>query len=69
MESTNYEKIILPKELKMFYFEINNTQTASDMIEKLTELINKNDECGEIKSFIEWLKYWTSKSAYFYLSM
>jgi hypothetical protein len=69
MESTNYEKIILPKELKMFYFGIHDTQNASDMIEKLTEFINKNDECGEIQSFIEWLKYWTSKGARFYLSM
>ena len=69
MESTNYEKIILPKELKMFYFEIHDTQSASYMVEKLTELINKNDECGEIKSFIEWLKYWTSKGAHFYLSI
>jgi hypothetical protein len=66
-EDTNYEKIILPKELKMFYFEINDTQSASDMVEKLTEFINKNDECGEIKSFIEWLKYWIFKEASFYL--
>ena len=53
----------------MFYFEIHDTQSASDMIKKLSEFINKNDECGEIKSFIEWLKYWTCKGARFYLSM
>jgi len=47
----------------MFYFEINDTQTASDMVEKLTKFINKN---YKIKSFIEWLKYWTSKGACFY---
>lgn len=68
-ENSKYEKIILPKGLKMFYSEIHDTRTASNMIEKLTELINNNDECGEIKSFIEWLQYWTSKGASFYLCM
>ena len=63
-EDLNYEKIKLPDELYMFYW-----QSEIDMIDKLTNFINKNDECGEIKSFVEWLKYWTSKGACFYLSM
>jgi hypothetical protein len=68
-ENSNYEQIKLPDELNMFYFQIHDSHDAFDMVQKLTEFINKNDECGEIKSFIEWLEYWISKGAHFYLSI
>jgi hypothetical protein len=68
-DDSNYEKVKLPRELEMFYYEIHDTQSAVIMIQKLTEFINKNDEYGELKSFIEWLKHWASKGARFDLSL
>ena len=59
------ERTYFPDDLKEFYSDITDAEDAKRVATKL-ESVSKDDI--NIKSFIEWLRFWAGKNAKFFLS-
>lgn len=72
VECENGERVYFPEDLQHFYSTLYDSRSALKVADELETFVDENNKDSEtiqdIREFVEWLRVWADKGAYFYLS-